>query len=111
MQTSVRNVTGSCSNGQENVSGGIDCNQESRDRSLSLNSLELRTLVNSGDQQYIHTFRFLQGVFLSVFNDVLFRCFLSVFDDVLFRCFLSLFYDVLFRCFLSVFDDVLFRYF
>ena len=36
-----------CSNGQENVSGGKDCNQERRDRSLSLNSLWLRMLVNS----------------------------------------------------------------
>ena len=43
----------SCSNGHENVSGGIDCNQERRDRSLSLNSLELSTFVNSEDQIYI----------------------------------------------------------
>ena len=42
-----------CSNGQEKVSGGNDWSQESKERSLSLNSLWLKMFVNSIEFEFL----------------------------------------------------------
>ena len=42
-----------CSNGQEKVSGGNGWSQESKERSLSLNSLWLKMLVNSIEFEFL----------------------------------------------------------
>ena len=47
-----------CSKGQEKVSGERDWSQESRERSLSLNSLSLRMFVNSMELELLEAVAF-----------------------------------------------------